>query len=140
LVHLAEPQVTERVDSTHEAIPADLGRYVEFRELPGREVASRKPLPVSESGGLTDAGIDVRELIAKYDWPVAEALAVAWCESRFDPAAYNAGNYGAFQINRVHAARVGGNLDALFDAATNVRIAHDIYKDAGGWGPWACKP
>lgn len=75
-----------------------------------------------------------------FDWPHDEACAVSWCESSWLPWAYNAGNYGLFQINAVHQARVRGDLNSLFDPAVNVRVAYAIWRDAGGWGPWACKP
>jgi soluble lytic murein transglycosylase-like protein len=79
-------------------------------------------------------------LVSRYRWPVAEALSVLSCESRGDPAAYRAGNYGLFQINSIHAWRVGGKVASLFDPETNVRVAYDIWRDNAGWGPWACKP
>jgi hypothetical protein len=79
-------------------------------------------------------------LIARYSWPVAEALSVLHCESEGDAAAYRDGNYGLFQVNAIHAWRVGGDLAALFDPATNVRVAFDVWRDNAGWGPWACKP
>lgn len=92
-------------------------------------------LDADEGGFLGDAV----ELICVYDWPCGEALAVWYCESRGDWGAYSQGNYGGFQINEVHAARVGGVPGRLFDPATNVAVAYDIWGEAG-WGPWACKP
>lgn len=41
---------------------------------------------------------EIQALVCGYDWPCAEALAVLWCESRGDPSALAAGNYGLFQI------------------------------------------
>jgi soluble lytic murein transglycosylase-like protein len=79
-------------------------------------------------------------LVARYPWPRAEALSVLLCESRGDPAAYRHGNYGLFQINAIHAWRTGGDLAALFDPETNVRVAFDVWRDNAGWRPWACKP
>jgi soluble lytic murein transglycosylase-like protein len=79
-------------------------------------------------------------LVARYPWPVAEALSVLRCESEGDAAAYRDGNYGLFQINAIHAWRVGGDLSALFDPATNVRVAFEVWRDNAGWGPWACEP
>lgn len=86
-----------------------------------------------------DCAPDIPALIcaAEYDWPCDQALAVAWCESRLEPWAYNAGNYGVFQVNAVHAWRVGGDLASLFDAATNVRVAYEIWSEVG-WSAWAC--
>jgi len=82
----------------------------------------------------------IAALVCRQAWPCGEALAVMACESSGDPNAYNAGNYGLMQINQVHAARVGGNLEALYDPETNLAVAYAIWLDHGGWGPWACKP
>ncbi len=78
-------------------------------------------------------------LICAYPWPCQQALAVARCESGLQANAYNAGNYGLFQVNAVHARRVGGNLAALFEPAVNIAVAYAIWADQG-WGPWACRP
>jgi len=80
-----------------------------------------------------------RSLVTAYDWPVEEVLAVMRCESGGRADAYNAGNYGLMQINAIHAARVGGDLQSLFDPAVNLRVAYDIWADQG-WEPWACRP
>lgn len=45
-------------------------------------------------------------------------------------------DFGRFQVNSVHAAKVGGNLQALLDADTNVRIAAQI-KASSGWSAWS---
>lgn len=78
-------------------------------------------------------------LICSVPWPCQQALNVARCESGLQSGAYNAGNYGLFQISYVHARRVGGNLAALFDPAVNIAVAYDIYAEQG-WRPWACRP
>lgn len=80
-----------------------------------------------------------RGLVSAYGWSIDEALAVMDCESRGQPNATGGANYGLFQINAVHAARVGGDLQALYDPATNIRVAYEIWSDQG-WAPWACKP
>jgi hypothetical protein len=102
--------------------------------------APREAVP--EIGEAIDEALDIPALICSYDWPCAEALAVAWCESRWQPdAVSNDGqNFGLFQINAVHQARVDGDLDRLLDAATNVSVAFSIWRANGGWGPWSCKP
>ena len=84
----------------------------------------------------------IRALICSYPWPCAEALEVAWCESRFEPNAVSPDgqNFGLFQVNLVHLGRVGGDRTSLLDAATNVRVAYAIWRDNAGWGPWACRP
>ncbi len=67
---------------------------------------------------------------------------MSWCESRWqaDAVSPDGANLGYFQVNAVHAARVGGDLEALFDPVINIRVAYSIYAESGGWGPWACRP
>ena len=85
-------------------------------------------------------------LIISYDWPCDEALGVVYgnarCpygESTGDPNAYSGGNYGLYQINAIHAARVGYDLGRLFDPATNIGVAYGLWLERG-WQPWACRP
>ncbi len=86
--------------------------------------------------------LSIEARICAMPWLCAEALAVAWCESRYDPAAYNAaGPYiGVFQIDpALHGWRAGGA--SLYDVSTNVRVAFAVYQDAGDWTPWPnCRP
>ena len=93
-----------------------------------------RPLPI-----LTTAGVEQwRGLVAQYPWDVTTVLRIMQCESGGDPTATGGPNYGLMQVNAVHSARVGGNLSALYDPATNIRVAYDIYVDGGGFGPWSC--
>jgi hypothetical protein len=38
-------------------------------------------------------------------------------------------------VNSIHRNRVAGNLNALYDAQTNVQVAYEIYSEQG-WCPW----
>jgi hypothetical protein len=112
-------------------------------QAPPVAAAAAAPPAASAESGLQAASAGPARwewLVSRYRWPVAEALSVLSCESRGDPAAYRAGNYGLFQINSIHAWRVGGKVASLFEPETNVRVAYDVWRDNAGWGPWACKP
>lgn len=75
------------------------------------------------------------------EWAVDDALSVLSCESDGDDTAVSNGNYGLFQINAIHAWRVGGDLSLLLDPAVNVAVTCAIWLDWGdSWEPWACKP
>lgn len=71
----------------------------------------------------------------------AKALSVVHCESRFNPGTVGAaGERGLFQIHPVHIpylADRGLSWDAMFDPASNIAYAHDLYSRSG-WGPWTC--
>ena len=87
-------------------------------------------LPGAEGG--VDGWIE-RLICSSYDWPCADALAVAWCESRFNPQAVSPDgqNVGVFQVNLVHGYYPG--------AEANVAKAYAIWTDQG-WAPWSCRP
>ena len=105
-----------------------------------RELAATDQHVVQEARVATDRG-SVGELIRQYDWPVEEALAVAWCESRHDPSAVSPDgqNLGLFQIHAPsHASKLRPD-ESLLDPVVNVRVAYEIWRDQS-WAPWACKP
>jgi hypothetical protein len=70
-----------------------------------------------------------------------KALSVVYCESRFNPGTVgSAGERGLFQIHPVHIpylADRGLSWDAMFDPASNIQYAYDLYARSG-WGPWTC--
>jgi soluble lytic murein transglycosylase-like protein len=78
--------------------------------------------------------------VAQYPWDVATVIRIMKCESGFTPGAVSpdGANHGLMQVNNVHLWRVGGDVNALYDPATNIRVAYAIYQDAGGFGPWSC--
>jgi hypothetical protein len=96
------------------------------------------PAPAAASGSVEDA-------IATYFGDVySQAIGVARCESSLDPGAVSrgGGNWGLFQVNSVHRARVeamGYSWDQILDPYVNAAVARGIYDDAGGWGPWGCR-
>lgn len=101
---------------------------------------------VARGGELPDG---CAAAVASQPWPDLEAAcrvvqgptpACPTGESGGDPGAYSNGNRGLFQVNEVHAWRVGGDLSSLYDPYVNTRVAYDIFVDNGGWGPWSCKP
>lgn len=99
--------------------------------VPTGGVDSLRYVPYDELAGL----------VARYFGPaeVPNALRVAFCESTYNVLAYNAGNYGVFQINAIHWQKVNGPLERLYELDENVRVASVIWKEQG-WGPWSCKP
>lgn len=102
-------------------------------------VEQAQPAPVAVSSASTGAGCEAyRGLVAQYNWNVNIALAVMKAESGCNPGGPPSPtcDRGLMQVNCVHSAAVGGNLDALYDPATNMRVAYAIYTGAGGWTPW----
>ena len=82
-------------------------------------------------------GAGVESIIRDYDWPDDYAIAVAWCESKFDAHAYNpaSGASGVMQLIPFwHASRLRPG-ESWFDGATNVRVAYELWREQG-WQPW----
>lgn len=110
---------------------------------------------VSPTGGLSVGGSysgDVQwdgtnsalaDMMRKAGFPedqIGIGMAIAMGESSWNPnATHNNSNgsvdQGIFQINSIHKARYAGQN--IFDPQTNVNIAYQVWKDAGGsWKPW----
>jgi hypothetical protein len=85
--------------------------------------------------------LDIVEAASSYDWPVVEALSVAWCESQFNRHAYNGFDSGAWQINQKWWKDIFGRKmwGGRFQAHINAEMAYHIW-GAGGrsfrW--WSC--
>jgi hypothetical protein len=78
--------------------------------------------------------------------PIADqATRVAQCESGLNPAAVSGGggNYGLFQINRVHASQfqavTGQAWSAVTDPYANAQYAAWLFNQSGSWGAWSCR-
>ena len=133
-------------DGSSLLLPAEESNQdVVFVSLHGRTPVSSTPTPYTEASSVmvtpqnphSHAESDVEALICAMPWPCAEALSVAFCESRYDSAAYNSsGAKGVFQLMPIHQWRGGDFLDA----ATNIEVAYAVYADNAGWGSWVCKP
>lgn len=74
---------------------------------------------------------------------VERALAVAKCESGFNPDAYNGKNKngttdgGLFQINSSHDKRLNELGLDKWNPEDNVAFARMLYEE-NGWRPWVC--
>jgi len=66
-----------------------------------------------------------------------QAVAVAWCESRLDPAAQNGQYLGLFQMGSYARSLFGHGQHPH----TQAQAAHAYFVRSGrNWSPWTCKP
>lgn len=82
--------------------------------------------------------------VDSYDWDTRTAYAICMAESGGVASKDNAGlnadgstDYGLMQINSIHSDMVGGNLTALLDPATNIKIAYSLSKGGQDWTAWS---
>ena len=86
----------------------------------------------------------IRAAAAKYGVDPEQLLRVAYCESRYDPLAYNAtlGASGLFQIIpgtwRINSALAGYGGASVWDPVANANVAAWMFAHNGA-GQWACK-
>jgi|SRR5215831_3367081 len=66
----------------------------------------------------------------------ADAVRVAWCESRLHVWSTNGQYWGLFQMGSFARQKYGHAWNAWAES----RAAYRYFKDAGGWGPWSCRP
>jgi hypothetical protein len=99
-----------------------------------------KPAPPATS----EIAALIRAAAAKYGADPDQLLRVAYCESRYDPLAYNGilGASGLFQIIpgtwRANSARAGYGGASVFDPVANANVAAFMFAN-GQAGQWVCK-
>lgn len=76
-------------------------------------------------------------------WPgdaIADAAAVAWCESRWRPAAVgdSGRSLGLMQLWSGWFAWAGEDTERWADPVVNARVALAVWR-VYGWAQWACR-
>lgn len=121
----------KRVDAKSARLAAEKARqlFISTANAKSVTVASKRA-----TGGCEQ----YRPLVSQYGWNVDQAMVVMSRESGCRTTAVSPTNdHGLFQVNATyHLAKVGGNLNALYDPATNIRIAYGIYAARGNWSAW----
>lgn len=84
----------------------------------------------------------IRALAKRYRVDEGTALRIAWCESHYDPEAYNSAGYGGVFQQDVNywpkrAQAYGHGGESVFDALANVDVSLQMARDSG-WGHWGC--
>jgi hypothetical protein len=105
-----------------------------------RRVGTRPAIPAAAPG---DIEAIIRAAAARWGADPTQLLRVAWCESRYNPSAYNAsGASGLFQfMPRTWAAnsvRAGYGGASVFDPVASANTAAYMFS-IGQAGQWSCK-
>jgi hypothetical protein len=119
--------VAKPAGQVHQTVtaPAQVAKQV---ETPAPQPAPAQPAQGCEA---------YRNEFAKYSWNVDMAIAICKAESNGNTNAISStADRGLMQINYIHADMVGGNLNALYDPVTNIRVAASIY-GGRGWNAWS---
>lgn len=113
-----------RTPAGQRAILAALLRRVERLEAQVRSLQGARRTPQGA----------IRHVFGRY---AEQALAVAWCESRYSVTASNGQYLGLFQMGDFARSRYGHGPDSL----TQARAAFAYFAASGyDWSPWACRP
>lgn len=104
---------------------------------PTPTAAPPAPTPTPEPPPAPTVAETILTEIDRYPWPIAEARAVAWCESSYRnvPQAQGGPYVGPFQMWLGHFAEG----EDPWDIPTNVRAAYQLWTRSG-WRPWECQP
>ena len=95
-------------------------------------------------GSLTEA--EMRAVLTEAGWPeelLAEALTVAYCESKWSPYAVGDGGHslGLFQLWTGWFLAAGYSVEQAYDPVVNSRVALYVRTTRGRWGGgggWSC--
>ena len=133
LVRVVNGVETERTIIASEPITAPVAQVVHV----GTKYKPAPP-PPSEIAAI------IRAAAAKYGVDAEQLLRVAYCESRYDPLAYNSvlGASGLFQIIpgtwRANSVAAGYGGASVFDAVANANVAAYMFS-IGQARQWSCK-
>jgi resuscitation-promoting factor RpfB len=148
-VVVATPGVAGLADNTYRVEFADgieAGRTLLSSALVVSPVAELRLLgtrPAAPAPEPADIEAIIRAAAARWGADPAQLLRVAWCESRYNPSAYNAsGASGLFQfMPRTWAAnsvRAGYGGASVFDPVASANVAAYMFS-IGQAGQWVCK-
>lgn len=143
--HHATTPVHHAAAAVHHAAP------VQHAVAPVHHVAAPVQHPVAQPAPSYSTG-SVQAMIQQVFGPNAgQALTIARCESGFNPTAYNPtpvfynGHYlghamGVFQIVPATFASTSFAGQNVYNAATNIQAAHEIFvRDGYSWREWQCR-
>jgi soluble lytic murein transglycosylase-like protein len=102
-------------------------------------ITDQPPVNVPPEAPKTPGNCDA---VDAYNWNTDIARAICMAESGGNPEAtgYNSNgtaDRGLMQVNSIHADLVGGNVTALYDPATNIKIAYSLSHEGTNWTAWS---
>jgi hypothetical protein len=109
-----------------------------------RPVAEVRRVGTKPAPAPADIEAVIRAAAATWGADPAQLLRVAWCESRYNPLAYNArsGASGLFQFIpttwAANSVRAGYGGASVFDPVANASTAAYMFRNGQAW-QWACK-
>lgn len=127
-----EPEGLEQLVASHVVIPTAKPTL----QAVAFAATQAKPSMLQASQAFEKSGTPIDALITKYaalnQIPEALLHRVIKRESRYNPKAYNSGNYGLMQIRYNTAKGMGyqGMPDGLFDAETNIKYGAKYLRGA----------
>ena len=140
----ATPAITVVTSALEDVTPVpesdDQAREAERLTVQATGTAGPTPAP---SASYEAAEVEAWAPLQVSPWPVSlqgTVLCLIQRESKGDASAVGgAGEVGLLQIHPVHAgwlATLGYSWGSLFDPATNIAAAWELFKKAGGLSPW----
>lgn len=133
-------QLSAKVDQLQKQIEPKVAPVAAVRPLVALPDPPPQTVKAKVTVGVTGNCESYRPIVAVY-FPAGQvnnALLAMRRESGCNPNAVSpSGDYGLMQIHfAAHSKKVNGNLKSLFDVRTNIRVAAQIWRESGGWGPW----
>jgi|GEM_PF-2345575 len=129
---VAQAQIAQRV--------ADIAKQIEQENLKKQEAEKQaeaaKATQVAKTVAVAGVSYNVeqwRPIIAKYPWPVEQAMLTMSRESGGNPRAISrTDDHGLFQIHGGYA-KYG---EKIYDPEFNISLAYNNYYKGRGWTPW----
>ena len=138
-----EYQAPEKVIKEESSIEEDIEAEIEEPEVEEPEVQKpiEEPVDYLPEGVICTDDCPLIEAKIRETFPEEPelAIAVARCESRLNPQAYNphSDDGGLYQINQVHLPELEKLGLDRFDLEDNLTFARMLY-ERNGWQDWVC--
>lgn len=136
----SEIELKKQNDQLQKDLQAKAERKAEEARIAAANAEKQKAAVSVSNVGVSGNCESYRGIVAKY-FPanqVNNALITMQKESSCRTDAVSpTDDHGLMQVNcRYHCSKVGGNVNALYDPETNIRLASAIYSDRGNWSAW----
>ena len=131
---VAQAQIAERMAEVAKQLELEnLKKQEEQKKAEEAAKAAQEAAVKTAVDGVSYSAEQWRPIIAKYPWPVEQAMLTMSRESGGNPKAVSAtDDHGLFQIHGGYA-KYG---ERIYDPEFNISLAYNHYYKTRGWRPW----
>ncbi len=131
---IAKKQIAQRREELEKVKQIELEQQKQAEIARQKQIEETNKARIVQASAARSGNVEIyRAEVAKYPWPVEEALLTMKLESGGNPKAISRTNdHGLFQIHNGY--QMYG--EKIYDPAFNIALAYNNYYKTRGWTPW----